>query len=84
MKYTAYFPFLAASALLVLAGVFHSASFAAVSVVATTLAVVRELFLVHIEAKNQKQSVPDETKRKLDDLAARVTSIEVGIQRRGF
>jgi len=84
MNYLRYFPFVVASVLLTLAGVFHSAAFAAATVAALVVIAVRDSIYEYLQAKVFKQTIPEEVKRALNDLAQRTTSIELGIKNRGF
>lgn len=79
-----YYPFVVSSVLLALAGVFHSASFAAAAVVSLAIIAVRDSVFEYFLNKQTKSSIPEEVKKKIGDLEIRVTSIEAGIARRGF
>jgi hypothetical protein len=79
-----YFPFVVTASLVVASIATGSAAFAYASVLSLAAAMGRETFLAVLESRTAKSTLPDETKRKMDELAARVTTIEVGIQRRGF
>ncbi len=84
MPYLRYYPFLVTTTLLVLAGVFHSVGFAYAMVCLLTLISVRDSFYQYLEQKQVKSGVPDEVKKAIGDLNARITTIEAGIARRGF
>ncbi len=84
MSYLRYYPFLITTALLVLAGVFHSVGFAYATVCLLTVIALRDSFSQYYEQRHIKTGVPDEVKKAIGDLNARITTIEAGIARRGF
>jgi hypothetical protein len=84
MTYLRYFPFVVATSLLALAGVFHSVGFATATVALLAIIGARDTVYEYFQARTQKATIPDEVKKQLQDLAGRVTSIEAGIARRGF
>lgn len=79
-----YYPFIVSTVLLALAGVFHSAAFASAVVASLAIIAIRDSVFEYFLNKQTKSQVPEEVKRKIGDLEARVTSIEAGISRRGF
>jgi hypothetical protein len=79
-----YFPYVVTASLVVAAIASASPAFAYAAVLSLASVLVRESFLAVQETRSAKSVLPDETKRLINDLAARVTTIEVGIQRRGF
>lgn len=78
------FGYLFCTKLIVLAAIFHSAPFAYAAVLALLVTLVKEVFAGILDARIVKNTMPEEGKKQLNELAARVTNIELGIQRRGF
>lgn len=85
MKIREYFPHAVVVVLLVLAGVFQSPAFAYASVLALVALLCNE-GLQFVKAIHEKKNAPiDEAlKRKLQDVEARLATIEYGIKQRGF
>lgn len=73
-------------ALLALAGVYHSAAFAFASVISLGLIVGKEALDVYRDSRKAevKPGVPDEMRKALQELQARLTSIEYREKTRGF
>lgn len=76
--------YLLTTKLIVLAAWFRSPAFAYAAVLALVVTLGKEVFSSVMDAKVFKNTLPEEAKKRLQDMEARVTSIEVGIQRRGF
>lgn len=76
--------YLLATKLVILAAFFHSSAFAYAAVTCLLVTLAKEAFNSHLETKTAKSSLPEETKKRIQDIEARLTSIEMGIQRRGF
>lgn len=76
--------YLLTTKLIVLAAIFRSPSFAYAAVFALVVTLGKEAFNSFMDSKVFKNTLPEEAKKRLQDMEARVTSIELGIQRRGF
>jgi hypothetical protein len=86
MTLSKYFPHLCTASLLTLAGVFHNASFAMASVVSLGLLLSREAFDLYRESRKEavKPGIPEEVRRTMQDINARVATLEYGVKQRGF
>lgn len=78
------FGYLLTTKLIVLSAVFHSPAFAYAAVLGLVVTLFKEVFDRYMESKVFKSTMPDEAKKRLQDIETRITSIELGIQRRGF
>jgi putative IMPACT (imprinted ancient) family translation regulator len=79
--------YLSSLALLILGGVYRSSAMAYASVAVLGLVVAKDMYDKHQQAKlaiTQKQPIIDELKRAVQDLNARVTTIEYNTKVRGF
>jgi len=85
MKIERYLPHVVTVALLAMAAVFKSPAFAAASVVGV-LGIVAEAYLRDRLAvlTPKAASVDEATKRAIQDLNARVATLEYGVKTRGF
>lgn len=83
MKYSVYFSYLFTASMVALASFFKSAPFAYAAVLGLVITLGKESLDQYAALRASKGSTQEELK-KIRDLEARVTSIEVGIQRRGF
>ncbi len=83
MKAERFLPHLVAVSLLVLGAVYKSPAMAYAAVLAVGLVLGREAF-EQAHAEKAPTGVPEDLKRKIVDLEARVTTIEYGIRQRGF
>lgn len=79
-----YFPHLIIGTLVVLSALHQSPAMGAAAVVGLGLVLGRDAYEKAKEASNTKVALPEEAKRKIQDLEARVTTIEYGIKQRGF
>ena len=84
MNIEKYIPHFVSLTLLILGAVQHSAPMAYGAVVTLGLILAREAWDKAHVAKVITTGLPDEAKRKIQDLEARVTTIEYGIKQRGF
>ena len=84
MNIEKYIPHFVSLTLLVLGAVEKSAAMAYGAVVTLGLVLAREAWDKAHVAKAAPAGVPDEVKRKLQDLEARIVTIEFGIKARGF
>lgn len=84
MNIERFLPHTVSITLLVLGAVQHSAAMAYGAVVTLGLILAREAWDKAHQAKPAASGLPDEAKRKIQDLEARVTTIEYGIKQRGF
>lgn len=84
MNHLKFFSYLVTTKLIVLAAIFHSAPFAYAAVISLLLTLGREAFTLYMDSRTFKNALPDEAKKKIHELEARVTSIEMGIRQRGF
>lgn len=84
-KIERFFPHLVSLTLLVLAGLFKSPAFAYASVLGVLGVLVHSVAKDRLAALVAKQAPTDETvKRAVQDLNARVTTIEYNVKTRGF
>jgi len=84
MNIEKYIPHFVSLTLLVLGAVEKSAAMAYGAVVTLGLILAREAWDKAHTAKAPVAGTSDESKRKIQDLEARVTTIEYGIKQRGF
>jgi len=84
MNIERFLPHTVSVTLLVLGAVQHSAAMAYGAVVTLGLVLAREAWDKAHAAKPVSSGLPDEAKKKIQDLEARVTTIEYGIKQRGF
>lgn len=61
-----------------------SVGMAVCAVAAFTVALAYDFIERHYSSRNVEFTVPEDFKRKVQDVEARVTSIEYGIKQRGF
>lgn len=81
-----YYPFLASAVCLTLSGVYHSVGMAAVAATMLLIIAVRDSISQYIDSKKaqERPGLPDEFQRKIQDLNARVATLEYGVKQRGF
>lgn len=84
MNIERFLPHAVSLALLVLGAVQHSAAMAYGAVVLVGFILAREAWDKAHAEKGVHVALPEEAKRKIQDLEARVTTIEYGIKTRGF
>lgn len=84
MNIERFLPHTVSVTLLVLGAVQHSAAMAYGAVLTLGLILAREAWDKAHVAKAAPSGLPEEAKRKIQDLEARVTTIEYGIKQRGF
>jgi hypothetical protein len=84
VKFKAIFPYLLTTGLGVTGVVYSSPLWAYAAVASLLVSFAHDAFDRYLDTKSVKTGVPDEAKRRIVDLETRVTTIEVGIQRRGF
>jgi len=81
---TTYLSYLISFSLLGASVYFQSSALAFATVAALAVAVAQEYIEKKSSTKDIEFKLPDEFKRKQQDLEARVTTIEYGIKQRGF
>ena len=84
MNIERYFPHTVITTLVVLSAVPQSPAIAAAAVVGLGLVLGRDAYEKAKDAAGVKVALPEEAKRKIQDLEARVLTIEYGIKQRGF
>lgn len=84
MQIEKYFPHVVSVALLTLGAVQHSAAMAYGAVAVLGFVLAREAWDKAHAEKGVHFALPEDAKRKIQDLEARVTTIEYGIKTRGF
>lgn len=84
MNIERFLPHTVSVTLLILGAIQHSAAMAYGAVVTLGLVSAREAWDKAHVAKAPASGTTDEAKRKIQDLEARVTTIEYGIKQRGF
>ena len=83
-KFQMYFPHAVVVTLISLAGISHSVGFAYAAVLALGLNLAYGAFQQIEASKTYKSQLPEDIKRQLHDLNARLVTIEHGIRSRGF
>lgn len=78
------FPHFVTLSLLVLAAVYKSPALGAAVVVALGLILTKEFFDKRYSALTIKTQVPEELKRSIQDMNARIATLEYGVKTRGF
>lgn len=80
-----HFPFTVVALLVGFAGVYRSVGMAATAVALLGIIAARDSFHeLKVAAAQPKAELPEETKRLMHDIQARITTIEYGIKARGF
>lgn len=79
-----FFPHSVTFSLLVLSAVYRSPAFGAASVIALGFILANAILEARYNSLTIKTQVPEELKRAIQDIQARVTTIEYGIKTRGF
>lgn len=70
--------------LLGLAGYYQSAYFAYAAVLSFAVGAVQDVYLRLVALREQKPGVSDEVRRVIQDINARVATLEYGVKQRGF
>lgn len=70
--------------LLGLAAYYQSAYFAFATVLSFAVGAVQEIYSRLVAVREQKPGVPEEVKRAIQDMNARVATLEYGVKTRGF
>lgn len=84
MNYEKLFSHTVTAVLLGMAGFYESSSLAYAAVLSSAVSVVQSVYARLIAAKAQKQTLPEDAKRTIHDLGARVATLEYGVKTRGF
>ncbi len=84
MQIEKYFPHLVSMVLLSLGALQHSAAMAYGSVAVLGFVLAKESWDTAHAHKGVQYGLPEEAKKRIQDLEARVTTIEYGIKTRGF
>jgi hypothetical protein len=85
MNVSKYFPHSITVVLLILAGIYRSPAFAYASVLSLVSVLAANVVSLYQDMLKLKQVPTDElAKRKMQDLEARISTIEFGIKQRGF
>lgn len=84
MNYEKIFSHSITASLLGLAGYHQSAAFAYAAVASLAVGAVFEVYSRLLAVKEQKPGINEEVKRTLQDMNARVATLEYGVKTRGF
>lgn len=84
MNYEKLFSRVVTVSLLGLAAYYQSSMFAYAAVLSLAVGAVQDVYSRLISVKEQKPGVPEEVKRALHDMNARVATLEYGVKTRGF
>lgn len=84
MNYEKLFSHVVTASLLGLAGYYQSAAFAYAAVASLAVGKVFEIYSRLLAVKEQKPGVNEEVRRALQDMNARVATLEYGVKQRGF
>lgn len=84
MNYEKVFSRVLTISLLGLAAYYQSALFAYASVLSLAVGAVQDVYARLVAVREQKPGVPEEVKRALHDMNARVATLEYGVKTRGF
>lgn len=84
MNYEKIFSHSVTAILLGLAGFYQSAAFAYAAVASLAVGAVFEVYNRMLVIKEQKPGINEEVKRAIQDMNARVATLEYGVKTRGF
>ena len=87
MNYEKVFSHSVTAILLELAGYYQSAAFAYTTVASLAVQLVSEAYsrlLASKEVKDVKPALPEEARRAIQDMNARIATLEYGVKQRGF
>lgn len=70
--------------LLGLAGYYHSPAIAFAAVMALGVGLARDIYEKTLALREVKQDIPAEVKRTIQDMNARIATLEHGVRTRGF
>ena len=84
MNIEKYFNHIVALTLLILAGVYHSPLFGYASVGAMLGIMAHSIMSAKVALTTVKPGIPEELKRQIQDLNARIATLEYGVKTRGF
>lgn len=84
MQIKEHFPHIITLSLLVLSAAYRSPAFGYASVVALGIILADQFISARLAQLGQKPGISDELKRSIQDINARLTTVEYGIRTRGF
>lgn len=84
MNYEKVFSRVITVSLLGLAAYYNSAYFAFATVLSFAVGAVQEIYSRLVAVREQKPTVSEEVKRAIQDMNARVATLEYGVKTRGF
>lgn len=84
MNYEKIFSYVLTASLLGLAGYYQSAAFAYAAVASLAVGKVFDIYSRLLAVKEQKPGIPEEVRRAIQDINARVATLEYGVKQRGF
>lgn len=84
MNYEKIFSHSITAILLGLAGYYQSAAFAYAAVASLAVQAVHEVYSRLLTAKETKPGISEDVKRAIQDINARVATLEYGVKQRGF
>lgn len=84
VNYEKVFSRLITVSLLGLAAYYQSAYFAYAAVLSFAVGAVQDIYSRMVAVREQKPTVSEEVKRALQDINARVATLEYGVKQRGF
>lgn len=84
MNYEKIFSHVITASLLGLAGYYQSAAFAYAAVASLAVGKVFEVYSRRLAVKELKPGINEEVKRTLQDMNARIATLEYGVKTRGF
>lgn len=84
MNYEKLFSHTVTAVLLGMAGYFQNSALAYAAVLSSAVSVAYSIYSRMIAIREQKPGLNDEAKRAVQDLGARVATLEYGVKERGF
>lgn len=84
MNYEKLFSRVVTVSLLGLAGYYQSSTFAFATVLSLAVGAVQDIYSRMVAVREQKPTVSEEVKRAIQDMNARVATLEYGVKTRGF
>lgn len=84
MNYEKIFSHVITASLLGLAGYYQSAAFAYAAVASLAVGMTFQVYSRLLAVKEQKPGINEEVKRAIQDMNARVATLEYGVKTRGF
>ena len=84
MNYEKIFSYTVTAVLLGMAGYFQNEALAYAAVASSAVSATYSIYLRLIATKAQKPGIPEDVKRLMHDIGARVATLEYGVKTRGF